>query len=118
MSPVSQVSERFCRFALVVLSLSVVGGCAAGIGTLVAWLVSDDGGSTTVIQPQTIPLISSIEPRESSVVGGIDIVIQGRNFDAQTLVSIAGRAAESVAFDSQALLHSQVCRHARACARI
>jgi hypothetical protein len=87
-----------CFFVAIALGAGgVLGGCAAGVGSLVALVFGGGGGSGGEI---ILPTVTSVEPRQSTAVGGVAIKIRGRNFDPRSSVSFGAIAAKSVRFVS------------------
>ena len=54
------------------------------------------------------PIVTSVKPRQSAVVGGVRLTIDGRNFDAQSTVSFGGVEGEQVGHVTTAEYGSQM----------
>ncbi|MBN1441181.1 MAG: IPT/TIG domain-containing protein, partial [Planctomycetes bacterium] len=78
--------------AVLPLALS---GCAAGVTGLVAAIFASGGGGGGAAPD---PIVSSVEPRQSAVVGGVELELKGQNFDKTSQVSFGGIAATSTTF--------------------
>ncbi|MEM7235897.1 MAG: IPT/TIG domain-containing protein, partial [Planctomycetota bacterium] len=85
---------RFSVFGLFFATALHLTGCAAGVGTLVGLILLDDDDPGVLRRVSVV----SISPRQSAVVGGVQITVRGKNFDPNMLLSIGGKEIEDFEF--------------------
>lgn len=82
----TRATGRLLRIAALLAVTSMLGGCAAGVGGLIALIFATGGGDEAAPDP----IVNSVKPRQSAVVGGVQLTLEGRNFDGTTTVSFGG----------------------------
>lgn len=86
--------------AVLLLALLGLSGCGGGLALLLL-LISDGGSSSSSGSVGPVgPITTSVVPRESAVVGGVEVRIGGQGLNTSTEVFFGGKPASNLSFDS------------------